>query len=502
MRDVNPAEIEAVLAPEAARWADPDWSLVEAGLAPAPEFPITLLRSWGPWLTDYAAMKSAPVEYAFGALIASASACIGASRKVRAREGWEAYPALWILLVGPPSAHKTPVLSPIATVLKEIERDEGRGFAEIRRTYETDHEAAHQRREAWVKEMKAAVKSQERPPDKPPEADEPEEPRPPRIVVNDATIEAMAPIFRSNPRGVLLLRDELAGFVGNIGKYGGDGDAAFWLERYDGQAFSTDRVKNGNIQADIALMSVVGGIQPQRLEELLLNRTDDGFVARFLLIYPDNVPREWETPIADMTVLKNALSRLRALAPEFTEDRLCPRIVPFTPEAADYFAPWWQDNGAAADASMGFHAGMLGKAGGVILRLAMVLEYLEWSITDNPEPSNIGKDSIACAIGLYEEYLLPSACRVFSGSLREEDEIAGAMLIKQIRHRQETTVNAKSIYQGWSLPGLTSANRVNAALKRLDEGGWVRRASRPSNCKGGRPPNDWDVNPALWETSF
>jgi hypothetical protein len=482
-------------------WNDPDWSLADEGLAPAPELPLALLRSCGPFVADYAAMKSAPPGYALGALLAAAAACIGAARKVQARPGWQAFPALWVLLVGNPSALKSPVLTPVTTILKDIERDEAKGFGKVRREFETKRKTAKLKKAEWETGVGDAVKNGVTPPTKPADADEPEEPKPPRIVVSDATIESMAPIFKRNPRGVILERDEIAGFVGNIGKYGGDGDAAFWLERYDGKSFSTDRVKSGNVEAPIGLMSLVGGIQPERLQEVLLDRPDDGFVARFLMIYPERVPRVWRTPIADLDVLKDALTKLRGLYVDLDGDRVIPRVIPIDPAAAELFAPWWQENGAATDASTGFRAGMLGKAGGVILRLSLVLEYLEWAWGNGPEPETVSRASVACAIGLFEEYLLPSACRVFGAVAREMEDMAAAMLLKQIRHRGERTVNAKTIYRLWGLPGLSGAKTVKAALERLEQGGWVRFAGGREGDNPGRRRSDWAVNPILWEAS-
>ena len=51
--------------------------------------------------------------------------------------------------------------------------------------------------------------------------------------LSDTTVEALAPILRVNPRGLLLARDELAGWIGSFDRYSGKGksgaDAANWL---------------------------------------------------------------------------------------------------------------------------------------------------------------------------------------------------------------------------------------------------------------------------------
>jgi hypothetical protein len=75
------------------------------------------------------------------------------------------------------------------------------------------------------------------------------------------------------------------------------------------------------------------------------------------------------------------------------------------------------------------------------------------------------------------------------------------MLLKQIRHRGERTVNAKTVYRSWGLPGLSGAKPVAAALARLEQGGWVRFAGGREGDSPGRRRSDWAVNAILWEGS-
>ena len=58
------------------------------------------------------------------------------------------------------------------------------------------------------------MKAEEEPPEKPSNAEPPDPVRVPRIVVRDATIEEMASLLNASPKGLLQLRDELAGWIG------------------------------------------------------------------------------------------------------------------------------------------------------------------------------------------------------------------------------------------------------------------------------------------------
>ncbi len=55
--------------------------------------------------------------------------------------------------------------------------------------------------------------------DDPPE--KPETPQAERCVVSDTTVEALAPLLLANPRGLLLARDKLAGWIGSFDRYAG-----------------------------------------------------------------------------------------------------------------------------------------------------------------------------------------------------------------------------------------------------------------------------------------
>jgi putative DNA primase/helicase len=78
---------------------------------------------------------------------------------------------------------------------------------------------------AYKIESKQAEKDGE-PADRPPDT-----PDMARTLVGDTTVEALADIMDKNPRGVLINRDELAGWVRGLDQYkGGKGnDRQFYL---------------------------------------------------------------------------------------------------------------------------------------------------------------------------------------------------------------------------------------------------------------------------------
>jgi len=414
--------------------------------------------------------------------------------------GWWEPCGLWTLLVGAPSSNKTPALTPITSALGRVETHEGAGFADTRRDHRTKVAEAKAVATLWEKRVHEAAKKAEPTPPCPPDAEEPPEPTPPRLVVSDTTIEALAPLLAANPRGLVLYRDELAGWLGNFGKYGGDGDAARFLECYNGGRITVDRVARGNTTVEAALLSIMGGIQPQRLNELLFQRTDDGLAARFLFTWPEPVARRRPTQGADLSRLDGALARLRALSvAEVDEGQFAPKLLRLDTTAASRFEAWWKANGkVCAAASAGLFAGWLGKGPGVVLRLACALTHLDWADAGGPEPEFVGDAAVARAVALFDGYLTPMAERVFGDAARPVVERHAAALLNRWTQERARQFNVRAYTRGPNkLDGLANAAALNPVLELLEERGWVRDIGEREGGTVGRRSRDYALHPFL-----
>ncbi len=274
-------------------WPEPDMRLVEDDRPPAPTLDDDALPAgWGDWITAEAAARGCPRDYVAGGLIVGASAWIGNARHVAATATWIEPPHLWLAPIGPPSTGKTPAQRPIVEASRAIERDDDEAWRVAMATYAALAEQAKTIEESWRQSLKAAVKKGEAPPDRPPDADPPPEPPRPRVLAMDTTIEELQHMLAQQSRGLLYTRDELAGWLGNHDRYGGHGgDRAFFLEAWNGGAYVVDRVKYRGqpIRIECAALSILGGMQPDKLREALAG-PDDGLAARLAYVWPDPVP--------------------------------------------------------------------------------------------------------------------------------------------------------------------------------------------------------------------
>jgi len=120
-----------------------------------------------------------------------------------------------------------------------------------------------------------------------------------RYLVNDTTVEKLGELLNKNPRGLLLFRDELTGFLRTLERDGHESDRAFYLEAWNGTGrFRYDRIARGTIDIEAACVSILGSIQPGPLGHYLRAALDggvgdDGLMQRFQLLVWLDVAPDW-----------------------------------------------------------------------------------------------------------------------------------------------------------------------------------------------------------------
>lgn len=109
-------------------------------------------------------------------------------------------------------------------------------------------------------------------------------------ILGDFTVEKLAENLAQNEKGVLLFQDELIGWIRSFDKYRKGSDQQTYLELFNGDTLTVDRVSKAPIRVNQPIVNILGGLQPSVLKEMAAkNRDTDGFLARFLFVYPDSV---------------------------------------------------------------------------------------------------------------------------------------------------------------------------------------------------------------------
>jgi Protein of unknown function (DUF3987) len=366
----------------------------------------------GTWITAEAMACACRRDYAAAGLIAAASAWIGNARRIAATADWIEPPHLWFALIGPPSTGKTPALRPMKHASRKLERDTELKWRDALASYERDAEAASAADKIWREQVDKATKGNSTPPDRPKAAEIPKKPPRPRVVTMDTSTEELQQLLADNVRGLLHLRDELAGWLGSFDRYGGKGsDRGFYLECWNGDDYVSDRVKFNGVPLRIkhAALAIVGGMVPDRLREALSD-ADDGLPARFIFIWPRPVPI---APLSNCSAkeaadrrdtLEKAARRLQA--PKMGADchgEPTPIAMRLEDKAFALFDEQRQEAMHQARAASSLAGGWHGKNPGRLLRLALVFELLAWAARDGaPEPASVSADAVVRAGGFID----------------------------------------------------------------------------------------------------
>ena len=477
-----------------------DLSVLRLNRRPPPPFPLDVLgTAWAAWATDAASASAAPVDYVVAPLLSAASALIGNARWARAGGGWVEPPHVWCGVVGESGTSKSPAADPLMRhVIPAMEQRMLGDFPDRLREFKARSEVAEATREQWAKEVRLAAKAGN-PPPLPPVDIDPVEPEAPRLRLNDSTIEKVSMILATaSPKGVLMTRDELAGFLLGMNNYN-EGARAFWLEAYGGRPYRVERVKTpAPINIRHLAVSWFGGTQPERLAEML-NGSDDGLLARFAWFWPDPVPFRMTKAAPNLSFAIDAFDRLRALEMATGSDGAEPVYASLEDSALPLLVTFAQEMQERQQSAGGLMRSALGKARGLALRLALVIEFLWWSAAPGfaPPPRVISQHAMGAAIRLVSEYLMPMAERVYGDAAAKPVERNAATLARWIAKTRPAEVHVRTLQRQVRLPGLTDAAAIHAACAELVEAGWLSQAPGDVGFQK-RPRAAYAIVPELW----
>jgi len=128
-----------------------------------------------------------------------------------------------------------------------------------------------------------------------------------RLVMSDATLEAVVAKLAISPRGLCTYRNELAGWVKSFNAYKkGGGDEQAWIEFWDAHEYQLDRKTNAEeVSIASAAVSVIGGIQPKVLVECFdPGKFASGLVPRLLIAHPPQRRTNWTDSEVDIELQK------------------------------------------------------------------------------------------------------------------------------------------------------------------------------------------------------
>jgi putative DNA primase/helicase len=477
-------------------WPEPE--PLGGELPPVQAFDSALLPdALRPLVVDTADRMQVPLDYP--AVVAVLSLAGATNRRAliqpkAADTSFTVVPNLWGGIVAPPGLMKSPVISVVTRPLTRIEALWHSEYESAVSDYNQAKELAELRQAAWREQFKAAQKSGHTAPARPDESIG--EPICRRLITQDATAEKLHEILRDNPSGVLVIRDELSGWLATLDKQGREGEREFFLSAWNGDTpYTMDRIGRGSVYAEACCVSILGGIQPARLRSYLTDTLqdgprNDGLFQRFqVLVYPD-IPRHWDyvdraPSAAAITQAEQLFSRLAHV------DEAAPRRFRFDSEAQQLFIAWLTDlegklRGDALHPALVAH---LAKYRKLMPALALLFESADGG-TETVSLKHAQQAAAWC------DYLESHARRVYSMMVSPERQAAAELgrHLKAGWKRTEGLFTTRDVYRNnWT--GLNEPGRVRAALDILSDAGWIRPVDIAQPI--GRPTERYAISPKL-----
>jgi Protein of unknown function (DUF3987) len=491
-------------------WDDPDWSILDDRRGDLPEFPMdTLSAPCREWIERAAHGAGATPAHVAVPLLGIASSLIGTARRVMASRSWTQPMTTWTGLVGSSGTSKTPGIDATKRALSQIERDRKSKIIELQRAHEGRVEAAKAARAQWKKDLKRAAQAKvvsmeeyrskvASEPVMPAEAADPGPFVAPRLYVSNATIERLAALVQARPQGMLMLCDELAGLLLNMSRYSGGQDNEFWLEAWNGGAYTVERVGRPPIVVKHLLVGLVGGLQPDKLARSFKGDLD-GMYARVLFAWPVDPPyRPLTNEVAEVEPeIVNALSRIIDDLASGQEEDFTPRNIALSSEAVEALERFRQFQHQSKDALDGREREWWAKSPAHVLRLAGTLSYLSWAMAGGSEPVSIELEFVEAAVRLVRDYFWPHSRAALRQIGLSERHANARRVLRWIKANGRDEVSREEVRRQ-ALGQSLDADQTQNLLDGLVKAGWMRETGTKTP---GRTRRRWQVNPLIYSTA-
>lgn len=452
------------------------------------------------WCVDEANRMQGHFDFAAAGAIGALGIAVQRRARVRPKRndtGWVEYPNLWTLFIARPAEKKSPLLRSMTRPLREIEEEWRKEHESAFAEHFINHERAKIEKAEWKKEAAQAVRDKKPLPPRPASVpDEPPARR--RLLTHDATFEALHMQLVQQPAGLGLIRDELMGWLSQLGKQGREGEQQFFMQGWDGESsYTADRVGRGTVHVPHVCLSVIGTTQPGPLRQYFADAmrggaSHDGFIARFpLSLYPDPRPAVWTDRVPNEAARQKAFAVFRTLA-NLPSDR--PLDLQFDDEAQQRFSEWWTDHNAKTQSpdlppALAAHFSKYQK-------LVPALSLL-FALCDGCREL-ISVSHLRMAIE-WARVLATHAYRIYSAIVPREVEAARSLArrLQSGWKAAEGAFTARDVYRSdWA--HLSTPEEVRSALAVLESYCWVRKDR--SGDGTGRPSERYQRNPKITET--
>jgi hypothetical protein len=457
------------------------------------------------WAQDQARRLGVALGAPAAAIITTLGSLIPANNQQQMRQknpDWKVRPILWTAIIGESGKNKSATINAAIEPVKTIERAWRRQHAAKMRVYQATRTVTKKERPSRTSVN--CTSSEEEQLSNPKTGDavftdcSPSDP--PKFrqkIANDATTEALAKLLAdNNPSGLLYYVDELAGLFGSMDAYRQKGgkDRPFWLQAKEGSEYIVNRKTSDRIVVENCAISVLGGIQPDKIKKLAAGLAEDGLLQRFAPIFIERLG-PGEDFDAD-TELNEIVEQVAAGIVESTNSA----VFKFAPEADVERSEIevFKDAELARTDATPFLRQWLDKLPNEFGRASLVFHFIESHAAGSAPPCLVSRDTAHRARRYLTEFVYSHA-RAFSRQVsaaswagERAEWIAGFILAREL-----SAIDRRQIYRSYAAlrDRRHEIPHVMCDLELLD---WVR----PTKYDGKQVPTAWAINPMVHDGRF
>ena len=499
------------------------------------------------YVDNNAERLSTSTEYVAIPLIIALASAFGTKVSIfpKLKDDWEVVPNLWGAIIGNPSTKKSPALDAGMKPLRNLTYKAKAEYEQAQKDFAAQREINEYKTKAIKSELQKLAKDQAQQDDDAEnkitdddlkakaqsiaETNQVNEHMPVmrRYIANDSTYQKLGELLSQTNNGLLVERDELIGLLASLhGESNGEAKE-FYLAAYNGTGSHVmDRVIRGSVFIEHHCLSVIGGIQPNKLERYL-ERTikgldNDGFIQRFqLAVYPDHIKGVKEKDIAPNKEVRqivydlfesintmNDWDFINYGANEPDEHHKRP-YYHFTDEAFHVFMNWYDDvKTKAEECEHSVISEHMTKYPKTIASLALIFHLVD-CIEHQANLGSVGMTALNAALAWHS--MLETHMMRMYGIVTDSANIKAAYLadkiMKMVKKGADKTDETNWIDNGFKArqlkrkewKGLTDSDDVLDALEVLIEHKWLSCKEVPSTVRGGRSTEQYFINPRVAE---
>jgi hypothetical protein len=400
---------------------------------------------------------------------------IGNARSILLKSGFIQPPIIWTGIIGRSGQRKSPAIDAGCFAVMEHER-------ELMRENKAAFDAYDEELSNWEAKGRKDRGIKPVPPDSL------------TCVMDDMTLEALADTMQTNPRGVLVKKDELSHWLASFDQYhaGKGSDVSRWLSLHTGVFFGvdrrTDRRRYRILQPRVC---ITGGIQPAVLARVLTQDFfERGLPARFLFAEPPMRKDRWsDDTIPDdlRSTVSELFDRIWLLQPEHDDNGQRPVLLTLEPDAREAFICYYNECGAAAVQGNEHTEAAWNKLSGYAARLALIGQ-----LAANPNATAVTGEVMRAACDL-ARWFGAEAMRIYASMAETAEQRETRKLVEFIQSRGGLVRVRDVTHFYW--PFRNQPDKAEQALNALVKkrlGTWL--VIKPeAGSKGGRPTRKFQL---------